>query len=117
MRIRDGERLAQPPGSGAELPLVADAAAAAHGGEACGRHQGANQDGAGAVLGFADEIDAPMDAVRPVDIRMARRSEHHGIAPGRSCVAVRCGRRSLTLTAAPSTIFRWSNRCCFSDTC
>ena len=71
------------------LPLVAHAAAAAHRGETSGRHQGANQDRAGAVLGFADEIDTPMDAVRAVDIHAARRSEHHRVARGRAAIAVR----------------------------
>src|SRR5215468_8328959 len=90
MRSRDSERLAQPPGSGAKEPLVLYAAAAAHNSESLGRHQGADQNCAGAVLGLADEIDTPMDAVGAVDIRMARWSEHHGVARGRSAIAVRC---------------------------
>src|SRR5258708_38666911 len=94
MRTRDCERLAQPAGSGTELPLVAHAAAAAHRGKACGRHEGADQDRAGSVLGLADEIDAPMDAVRTVDIHAARWSEHHGVARGRAAIA---GRRRAAL--------------------
>src|SRR5258707_14324396 len=89
MRTCDGERLAQPAGSGTELPLVAPAAAAAHRSEASGRHQGANQGRTGAVLGFADEIDTPMDAVRAVDIHTARWSEHHRVARGRAAITVR----------------------------
>src|SRR6266478_3884465 len=90
MGTRDGERLAQPARSGTELPFVADAAAAAHRGEACGRHDGADQDRAGAVLSFTDEIDTPMDAVRAVDIHVARRSEHHGVACRWAAIAVCC---------------------------
>src|SRR5215813_1420462 len=89
MGIRDRQRLAQPSRSGAKKPFVMDATAATHDREALSRHQGANQDRAGAALRFADEIDAPVDAIGAVDIHMAWRSEHHSIAGGRSPKAVR----------------------------
>jgi len=89
MGVRDGERLAHASGTGAEQSVVADAAAAPHGGKAGRWHQGADQHRAGAALGFANEVDAPMDAVGTVDICVARRPEHHGITHGWPAVTVR----------------------------
>ena len=87
--VGDAERLAQPSRARAQQPLVGDAAPAAHGGEAMRRRERADQHRAGDARRLADEIEAPMDAVGAVDIGIAGRAEHDGIARGRPAKRVR----------------------------
>src|SRR4051794_41378579 len=77
---RDAERLAELAGPRAERARILDAAPAPHRLEARRRLDRPDQHGAGAALRLADEVQAPMDAVGAVDIGVARRAEHHGIA-------------------------------------
>ena len=56
-----------------------------------GRLQRADEDRVGDAFGLADEVDAPVDAVRAVDVRVAGRAEHRGVPHGQAAVAV-CGR-------------------------
>src|ERR1700732_3914840 len=53
---------------------------AAHRGHAVGRLQGADQHRARRTLLFADEIDAPMDAVGAIDVSEAGWAKHHSVA-------------------------------------
>ena len=54
-----------------------------------GRLQRADQHGAGRAFLFADEIDAPVDAVGAIDIGKARRAEHHEVARRRPAERMR----------------------------
>ncbi len=85
----DAERLAQASGAGAQEPLVIEAAAAAHGGEAARGYEGANEDGARRSLRLAYEVEAPVDAVGAVDIGEPRCAEHHRVARGTAAVGMR----------------------------
>ena len=89
--VRDGdaERLAQPSGSGTQQPLFAQAAPPPHRREAFGRLQRADEHRGRAAFAFADEVDAPVDAVGAVDVGEARRAEHHGVARRHPAIAVR----------------------------
>ena len=49
----------------------------------------ADQDRAGRTLLFADEIDAPMDAVGTIDVGEAGRAEHHHVARRRPAERMR----------------------------
>ena len=48
----------------------------------------AHEDGLRAALGAADEVQAPVDPVRAIDVRVARRAEHGPVARGLAAVAV-----------------------------
>ena len=60
------------------------------------RFQRTNQDRTRRALARADEIQAPVDAVGPIDIGVARRAEHHRIALGTAAIGMR-GRLSLVI--------------------
>ena len=87
--VGDAQRLAQPAGAGAQEPLVGDAAPPAHHAKAGRRLDGPDQHGAGRPCRFADEVQAPVNAVGAIDIGVARRSKHDGIAAGHAAKAVR----------------------------
>ncbi len=76
MRVRDGERLTEAARTGAEQPHRLETASVSHLIEPVGRLEGANQDGAGAPFLLANEVETPMDPVRPIDVRVPRRCEH-----------------------------------------
>src|SRR5712691_3530494 len=91
LRVGDAERLAQPPRTRAQQPLVGRTAAPAHGGKPERRRECADQDGAGDAFRLADEIEAPVDAVGAVDIGVTGRTEHHRVARGAAVEGMRRG--------------------------
>ena len=76
--------------SGAEVTAVV-AAPPLHCGYTLGRLDRADEDGAGASLPLADEIQAPVNAVGAVDVGVTRRAEHYGVALGAAAEAMRGG--------------------------
>ena len=70
------EGLAELARAGAEGPLGADAAPRAHDVETVRRLERADQHRLGAAGLVAHEVEAPVDAVGAVDVRVARRAEH-----------------------------------------
>ena len=89
--VRDGdaERFRQFARTRTQRALVVQPAPAAHRRYPMGRLQRTDQDRAGRALFFADEIDAPMDAVGAIDIGKARRPEHHAVARRRPAKRMR----------------------------
>src|SRR5664279_4577615 len=90
-KSRAGEAVAQFPRPGAKLAHIFQGAPLAHGREAFRRLQRAYENGGGTAFRLADEIHAPMDAIRTVDVNEARRTEHDGVAFRLSAIAVRRG--------------------------
>jgi len=88
-RAGDAERLAEPAGPRAEETLVGEAAAFAHLRDPRGRLQRAEQYPRAVADRHADEVEAPVDAVRAIDVGAARRSEHHRVSCRVAGVAVR----------------------------
>ena len=88
MRAGDPECLAQPPWPGAEQALVLEAAPTLHLRKPVCRLERADQDCVRDTLRPADKVDAPVNAVGAVDVRMARRAEHGRVAAGAAAVAV-----------------------------
>src|SRR5215213_1972392 len=80
MHDSDAERLAELAGARAERARILDPAPAPHRLDPHRRLERPDQHGAGAALRLADEVQAPVDAVGAVDIGVARRPEHHGVA-------------------------------------
>ena len=66
----------------ATLPLQLDAG---------GRLERANEDRLGIVPAAADEVQAPVDPVRAIDVRVARGTEHRRVAGGAPTVGVTRG--------------------------
>ena len=91
MLAGDRERLAEPARAGAEETLVVQTSPPAHLVEPMGRLERPDEDRVGDALWLADEVDAPVDPVRAVDVRVAGRAEHRGVTLGQAAVAV-CGR-------------------------
>ena len=89
MLTGDPERLAEAARTRAQEPGVVEPAPLAHGIEAYGRLEGTNQDRARNSLPLADEVEAPVDAVGAVDVRVPGRAEHRDVAGGPAAVAVR----------------------------
>src|SRR6516225_8027336 len=89
LRAGDAERLAQASRPGAQQALVRDAAAAAHRGEALRGRERADQHRAGAALRLAYEVEAPVHAVRAVDVGVAGRTEHHTVPLGAAAERMR----------------------------
>ena len=85
----DPERLTEAARPRAQEPGVVEPAPRAHRVETLGRLEGANQDRARHSLRLADEVEAPVDAVGAVDVRVAGRAEHRSVAGGPTPVAVR----------------------------
>ena len=85
------ERLAQPPRPGAEQPLVPDPAPRAHHVEPLRRLERADQHRIRDADVLADEVQAPVDPVRAVDVRVPGRAEHRRVALGPAAEAVRGG--------------------------
>ena len=88
---RDTERLAEPPRPRAKQAIADGPASRAHLVEAARRLERPQQNGGGKALRLADEIQAPVHAVRPVDVGVATRQEHRAV-PRRAAVAVRMRR-------------------------
>ena len=53
------------------------------------RGQRAEQDGARHALTLADEVQAPVQPVRAIHVRVPRRAEHRGVPCGPAAIAVR----------------------------
>ncbi len=81
MGAADAEGLREPAGAGAEQVRVGEAAALGHQLEADGRLERAHEHRlARAHLGTADDVQAPVDPVRAVDVRAPGRAEHRAVA-------------------------------------
>ena len=91
---RHAQRLAEPARAGREQSDVVETAPVAHPVEAMGRLQRPQQDRRRRALLLADEVEAPVDPVGAVDVRVARRAEHDGVPrrPAAEGVAGRVGR-------------------------
>src|SRR4029079_10214700 len=86
--LRDPERLAEAAWAAAEEAWVVEPASCAHHVEAVRRLERTNQGRTCHAFGLADEVEAPVDSVRAVDVRVAGRAEHRGVALRPSLVAV-----------------------------
>jgi len=84
----DGERLAEPAWPAAEQPWVVEAPALAHQVEAVSWLERAHEHRVRNSLAFADEVQAPVDPVRAVDVGVAWRPEHRSVPLGAAAVAV-----------------------------
>src|ERR1700722_10978965 len=91
LRPRDAERLAQAAGARAQQAHVAHATPAAHCRDALERLDRADQHRTGAAFRLAHEVHAPVDAVGAIDVDVAGRAEHHGVALGATAITVPCG--------------------------
>ncbi len=87
--VGNAERFGQLAGPRTERTFVVEEASPPHRRDTVGRFQCADQDRAGGAGLFADEIDAPVDAVGAVDIGKSGRSEHHGISRRRPPIGMR----------------------------
>src|SRR4029078_5814480 len=85
---RDVQRLAEAGPARAEEPLVVQSPAGAHPLQPVRRLERADQNRARRALRLADEVEAPVDAVGAVDVRVAGRPEHHGVPLGAAAKAV-----------------------------
>jgi hypothetical protein len=96
---RDTERLAQPARAGAEEPRIRETATLLHHLDPVRRLERAEQDGRRTPLLLADEVQAPVDAVRAVDVRVPGRTEHRGVPrrPPAKAVRGRVDRRLVRL--------------------
>src|ERR1700757_3041545 len=83
-----GKRLAESAGPAAEESLRVNPATLAHLLEAARRLQRPDQDCAGHSFALADQVQAPVDSVRPVDVGVAGGAEHRGVALRSAAVAV-----------------------------
>ena len=84
----DGERRAEPAGTGAEQPVGDAAPAGAHRRDAVHRRQGADEHRRTVTLGLADQVGAPVEAVAAVDVevpRAGRTSRRRGPSGRGSC--------------------------------
>ena len=88
MFVRDAHCLAQLARSRAQVVDVREPPAAAHGGKALRRFDGADQDRAGRAGRLADEVQAPVDAIGPVDVDKPGRAEHDAVTLGLAAIAV-----------------------------
>ena len=87
----DAEGLREIAGTAAEATSVIDASPFTHALEPRDRLKRPDQHRATGPRGTADEIQAPMDAVRSINIRIARRAEHRPVAIILAAEAVRRG--------------------------
>jgi hypothetical protein len=85
---RDRQRLAEPARPARQQAQVFEPSARLHLLDAVGRLERAHQHGARDAFTVADEVQTPVDPVRPVDVRVPGRTEHRGIAPGEAAVGV-----------------------------
>jgi hypothetical protein len=96
MSVADAERLRQLAWSRAQQSLVAQFAPPPHGGNALGWLECADQHRARRAGRFANEVDAPVKAIRTVDVNEARRTEHHLVARRRPSKRM-CGRIGVVI--------------------
>ena len=87
----DPERLAEAPGAGAEEALLLEPAPGAHRLEPLRRLERANEHRARDAFLLADEVEAPVDAVRAVHVRVTGRAEHRLVPRRTPAEAVRGG--------------------------
>lgn len=86
----NSQRLCEAARPGAQKLGIIPAAASPHGRNARKRLKSAYEDG-GALAAFsADQVEAPVQAVGPIDIGDTRRSEHRGIPRRFAPEAMRC---------------------------
>ena len=100
------ERLAEPARPGAEQPRVVEAATLAHHRRARGRLERPDQHGGGAPLLLADEVQAPVDPVRAVDVRLPAGPNIdalRGVRPRKPCAAGSSAVVRLDLDDRPPT--------------
>ncbi len=88
VRCCDPERLREAAGARAEQARVVEAAPLAHLVEPVRRLERAHERGR---RGAAHQVQAPVDAVGAIDVGVARRAEHGGVAGGRAAERVRGG--------------------------
>ena len=88
MLARDAECLAEPARPAAEEPWVVEPAPLAHRVETVRRLERAHEHRVRDALVLADEVQAPVDPVRAVDVRVAGRAEHRGVPLGTAAEAV-----------------------------
>src|SRR5262249_46737581 len=88
VRPRNTERLAQPSGPPAQQALLLQTTALLHARDAGGRFERADQHCVRDAPAFAYEIEAPVNAVGAVHIRVPWRPEHAGVARSASVKAV-----------------------------
>src|SRR5690606_12223451 len=86
----DAERLADPPRTGAQQAIVPRSATGPHAIEPVHWLDRTHEHAGPVPLLATDDVEAPVDAVRAIDVHPARRPEHRGIAPGRAAERVRC---------------------------
>lgn len=91
MQMRDAERLAQLARPRAQQPHIVDAAPLAHGIESRHGFNGAYQHARAMARLAAHKIQAPVDAVRAVDISVRGRAEHGRITRRHAAIRVRSG--------------------------
>ncbi|SFU49007.1 hypothetical protein SAMN05216417_10541 [Nitrosospira multiformis] len=89
MLVCDAQRLTYPARAGTEKPLIAQPSPLTHDIQPGKWFDRANQYASSMSRGTADKIQAPVNAVRAVDVGMAGRAEHHLVTPGRTRKAVR----------------------------
>ena len=76
---RDAERLAEPSRAGAEQPRIDETASLLHQLDPVRRLEPSDQHRRCTPLVLADEVQAPVDAVRAVDVCAAGRAEHRRV--------------------------------------
>ncbi len=91
MPARDAERLGEPSRSRAEQAIRLYPAPGPHGRQSRARLERPDQDRAGDALALADEIETPVHPIGAVDIGVAGRAEHRGIACRAPAKTVRGG--------------------------
>ena len=88
----DAECLTNTPGPGTQHARIVEAAACTHGLEPDERLDRTDQHGRPVPGGTTDDVEAPMEAVRPVhQLHVARPSEHRDVPERRAGVAVDAG--------------------------
>ena len=87
-RAGHGQRLAETARTGAQTQAIGHASPHLHGLDPVGGFQCAQQHG-GARFGTTDKVQAPVQPVAAIDIGVARRPEHHGVADRRATERVR----------------------------
>ena len=89
MFTRYTERLADTPRAGAKETHIVKTAPRPHGLQSCERFDCANQDTCAMPFRTANEIEAPVDSVGPIDIGSTGRAEHYTVTLGGPAKTVR----------------------------
>src|SRR5689334_16499173 len=89
MLLADAKRFTKAPRPSTEFPRIVEPAPGPHGLKARRRLKSPDQDCAAGLFTATDDIQAPMDPVRAIDIRVPSGTKHGGIAGRFSAEAVR----------------------------